>query len=249
MKARKKWGQYFLNSASALSAILETAGIQTDDIILEIGPGKGALTEKLLGLAGKVIAVEKDKGLVRYLKSRFAAELTKKRLILVEKDILELNINQPKYKIVANIPYYITGAILRHFLTAEHQPEQMVLLLQKEVAERIVARDGKESILSISVKAFGKPKYIKKVPAGAFNPSPRVDSAILAVHDISRKNFKGADEKKFFSIVKKGFAHKRKILKSNLGAENKIMTSCNIDLKARAEDLTLVHWLCLAKNY
>lgn len=249
MKAKKGLGQHFLNSASALSAILEAADIQADDVILEIGPGRGALTDKLLGLAGKVVAVEKDKELVEYLRSRFAAELTEKKLILIEKDILKLNIKDKKYKIVANIPYYITGAVLKKFLSAKRQPESMVLLLQKEVAERIASKNGKESILSISIKAFGRPKYVKKVPAGAFNPPPEVDSAILAVYDISRKNFNGIDEKKFFSTVKRGFAHKRKILRGNLGASSEIMASCRIDLKARAEDLTLAHWLCLAKNY
>ena len=129
------------------------------------------------------------------------------------------------YKIVANIPYYVTGQVIRKFLEAENQPDSMTLLLQKEVAERIVAKDGKESLLSLSVKIFGEPKYIQTVKRGSFEPAPNVDSAIIHIADISRKNFEGADadvdgifEEKFFKLIHAGFAHKRKQLLPNLAA-------------------------------
>ena len=153
------------------------------------------------------------------------------------------------YKLVGNIPYYITGALFKKFLTAEHQPSTLVFLIQKEVGERI-ARSKKESILSLSIKAYGTPKYIKTVPAGAFAPAPKVDSAILAVENISRKNFAdAAHEAKFFELVKKGFSQKRKLLKNNLGpGYSSILQNTRIDGKARAEDVPLQMWLEISKT-
>ncbi|HEU0085688.1 MAG TPA: 16S rRNA (adenine(1518)-N(6)/adenine(1519)-N(6))-dimethyltransferase RsmA, partial [Candidatus Paceibacterota bacterium] len=222
--AKKSLGQNFLKSKPALSKIVEAGEIMPSDTILEIGPGKGALTEKLLERAGKVIAIEKDRDLVVFLREKFAQEISTGKLDLREADILDY---QPvdnmqgdplHVKIIANIPYNITGAIFKKFLTSHVQPERMVLLVQHEVAQRIVARDGKESILSISVKAYGSPKMIMKVPARFFSPSPKVDSAVLLVKDISRKFFteNNLDENRFWEIVKKGFAHKRKKLSGNL---------------------------------
>ena len=152
------------------------------------------------------------------------------------------------YKVVGNIPYYITGALFKKFLAAPHQPSTLVFLIQKEVAERI-ARSAKESILSLSVKAYGTPKYIKTVPAGAFSPPPKVDSAILAVENLSRKNFKNAaHEEKFFMLVKKGFAQKRKFLSSNLGpSHSNILQNVGVNPKARAEDVPLGAWLEISR--
>ncbi len=288
-RAKKSLGQNFLKSSLALTKIIEAGEISPDDIILEIGPGKGALTKKLLervyppnsrGGQGKVIAVEKDHELIEILKVKFEKEIKSGTLVLVHEDILKFDINNYKlktinYKLIANIPYNITGAILKKFLTAEHQPERMVLLAQNEVAKRIVARDGKESILSISVKAYGTPKIIMKVPARYFSPAPKVDSAIIAITDISRKNFTsppaplqntilerggmrigGSEgeklEEKFFEILRAGFAHKRKKLSSNL----KKLVSCGSTTSARilaglenkrAEELSLKDWIELAK--
>jgi 16S rRNA (adenine1518-N6/adenine1519-N6)-dimethyltransferase len=166
--------------------------VNEKDIVIEIGPGKGALTEKLLERAGKVIAIEKDCELVKFLQEKFKKEIENGKLELIEGDILKLRITNyelRKYKLIANIPYNITGAIIKKFLTEENQPEKMVLLVQKEVAERIVARDGKESILSLSVKAYGEPKYIMKVSKRFFSPEPKVDSAIIAINNISRGRF------------------------------------------------------------
>ena len=159
------------------------------------------------------------------------------------------DISNDRFAVVGNIPYYITGALFKKFLTAPHQPSTLVFLIQKEVAERI-ARSKKESILSLSVKAYGVPKYIKTVPAGAFSPPPKVDSAILAVEDISRKNFENAaHEAKFFELVKKGFAQKRKLLKNNLGPDYaSVLQKTGIDGKARAEDVLLAQWLAVSKT-
>ena len=264
-KAKKSLGQNFLKSSIALKKIIEAGEISPEDIILEIGPGKGALTEKLLSAqsashneadkekTGCVIAVEKDQNLFVFLSEKFAKEIKNKKLTLKEDDILKVQAGPGQYKVVANIPYNITGAILKKFLTEKNQPSMMVLMVQNEVAKRICVQAGpgrkrKESILSISVKAYGEPKIIMKVPTRYFSPAPKVDSAIISIKNISRKTFieNKINEKKFWEIVRAGFAHKRKKLSSNLK---------NLQVQAgpghgnkRAEDLSLLDWINLAKD-
>jgi 16S rRNA (adenine1518-N6/adenine1519-N6)-dimethyltransferase len=291
-RPKKSLGQNFLKSKEALLKIIDAGDIKADDIVLEVGPGKGALTDYLVKLAGKVIAVEKDRELIPLLLEKYHGEITENKFDLIEQDILEFDPNQLKqldskntgvtnnsYKIIANIPYYITGALIQKFLTAHHQPERMVLLLQKEVAQRIVARNSsknlapeKESILSMSVKAYGTPKYIGTVKAKYFSPQPKVDSGILLIENISRDFFSDLSEDKFFEIMKAGFAHKRKMLLGNLkehfvkkdeknsvvnesplpaGGSNhleEIFEKTNINKKARAEDLTLEQWKRLVRE-
>ncbi len=292
MFLKKTLGQHFLRSTSALLKIVEAACLSRGDTVLEVGPGEGVLTEPLLQQAGKVIAVEKDDRLIPILKDKFQNEIAAGKLELIHADILEFSIfnfqfSKKPYKIVANIPYYITGALIRKFLESETQPSAMVLLLQKEVAKRIVAQDGRESILSISVKAYGVPKYIDTVKAGAFSPPPKVDSAIIAIEGISRKFFmdtasyssfpkggarraedfkslpasesgtpfmkgrmRGEDlagrEKQFFALLKKGFAHPRKLLASNLGISQEKLRDCGVTEKARPENLSVEDWKCLS---
>jgi len=196
-RAKKSLGQNFLKSVVALKEIVKAGEISQDDIILEIGPGKGALTEKLLEKCNHVIAIEKDRELFELLKEKFTKEISAGKLIIFNEDILNFNVKSYKlesYKLIANIPYNITGAIIKKFLTEEHQPSLMVLMVQNEVAKRICVQarprqKSKESILSISVKAYGEPKMIMKVPARYFSPAPKVDSAIIAIKNISRKNF------------------------------------------------------------
>lgn len=263
-KAKKNLGQNFLKSKEALNKMCSAGEVSSKDTVLEIGPGKGALTEKLLEKAGCVIAIEKDKDLISVLEEKFEKEIKSGKLILIENDILDFDpTTSPSlpstYKIIANIPYNITGAIFKKFLSNKIQPERMVILVQKEVAERIVARDDKESILSLSVKAYGTPKYIMKVHKRFFSPEPKIDSAIIAITNISKDNFKKeSDENIFFEIIKTGFAHKRKVLRKNL--ENlhfmevglpkidKIFSILKIDQKSRAEDIKIEKWLTLS-NY
>lgn len=263
-KAKKSLGQNFLKTKSVVYEIIKTANLNSKDIVLEAGPGKGILTQSLLQTAGKVIAVEKDDNLILLLQKEFAKEIKNDKLALVKGDILDFDfkkygLKNGNYKIVANIPYYITSKFLRKTLSSDIQPSKMVLLLQKEVAERI-AKSGKESILSISVKAYGEPKYVKTVKAGNFNPAPKVDSAILFIDNISREfftehkgrsfveSFNGISEEYFFKIVKTGFAHKRKFLISNLrdfmDKENleKIFERIKINKKTRAENLSVEEW-------
>lgn len=255
-KAKKSLGQNFLKSEKALREIVEAAEIKEGDYVLEIGPGRGALTKKLLEAGAFVMAIEKDEMLVEELKVFFADYITAKKLELISADALEFSTenfdsNFP-YKLVANIPYYITGALIEKYLTEKNPPSSATLLVQKEVAERIVTRDGKESILSISVKVFGNPKYISTVPAGAFVPAPKVDSAIIHISNISNKIFEEnhITEKRFFEVVKSGFAHKRKQLGSNLKeiVEKEVFEKCKVDPKSRAEELSVKSWICLSKN-
>jgi 16S rRNA (adenine1518-N6/adenine1519-N6)-dimethyltransferase len=254
MKAKKSLGQNFLKSEPALRKIIEAGEISSSDVVLEIGPGRGALTEKLLAKAGKVIAVEKDRELLEFLTNKFATHIASRTLVLVHGDILEFEMEkyvEGKYKIIANIPYNITGLILKKFLTCDHQPERMVLMVQNEVAKRIVARDGKESILSMSVKAYGEPKMVMKVPSRYFSPAPKVDSAVILITGISRKFFENSkiSEKRFWEVVKSGFAHKRKKLSGNLrgvlGLKKEILEQFG---NKRAEDLALRDWVMLARE-
>ena len=280
MKPNKFLGQNFLNSKKIIADIIKAADLKPDDVVLEVGPGKGILTEALLEAVprGKVIAIEKDKRLFDYLWTKFSDSRKLSKLILVNDDILKFtdySILITGYKIIANIPYYITSHFLRKFLESDYQPSRMVLMLQKEVVERIVARSAsrrkKESILSISVKAYGEPKIIKKVPARYFSPAPKVDSAILLIDNISKKFFEEMAAKKlvslktgikgnltetkflglektFFNLVKQGFSQKRKMLKNNLKSlvlNTRCSTKCGIKETARAEELSVENWRCL----
>ncbi len=264
MLKKKSLGQHFLHAKPYLNTVADAAHIKEGETVLEVGPGEGSLTSVILERGAKVVAIEKDSRLISVLRERFAG----KDFEVIEGDALELPEDrslapwskdgpQSSYKIVGNIPYYITGALFKKFLTAQNQPSTLVFLIQKEVAERIVGnpkqrrgtRSKKESILSLSIKAYGTPKYIKTVPAGAFSPPPKVDSAILAVENISRKNFESsAHEAKFFELVKKGFSQKRKFLKNNLGPDYYgFLQKARIDDRARAEDVPLEKWLELAR--
>lgn len=259
MYAKKSLGQHFLKSERALATIVSSGELKPGDIVLEIGPGQGALTEKLLATSCQVLAVEKDNELHEFLKNKFVSEIASGQLTLVHGDILDFEpesyqLKANSYKLVANIPYNITGAIFKKFLGATHQPERAVLLVQKEVAERIAARDDKESILSISVKAYGEPKFVEKVLAGSFAPAPAVDSAIIAIGNISKTFFAGFSEDDFFRLLRAGFASKRKKLSSNLSSifpKEKVSAAFGIfklDDNVRAEDVPVEIWGKLAQE-
>ena len=264
IKAKKSLGQNFLNSDGALDAIIKAGRVTKGDKVLEIGPGKGALTKRLLETGANVVAVEKDDRLIPILEDLFAKEINTKKLTLIHGDVLKFDpslygLKAKEYKLIANIPYYITGEITRKFLSGNFQPSLIVVLVQKEVAERITTstqgsvkiKEGKESILSISVKAYGQPKYIQTVKAGSFFPPPKVDSAILLIDNISKKNFENIfKEQKFFYVLKTGFAHKRKTLSSNLKrfTTKEKLSEFGINQKERAENITLEQWLEIARN-
>ncbi len=271
---KKSLGQHFLTAEGIVDSMVTSADVTAPDTVLEVGPGRGILTKKLLATGARVLAVEKDAGLIPLLEDMFAKEIAAKQLLLIHKDVLKLDLDtelaqlpiaSSTYKLVANIPYYITGQIIRMFLETSEQPQSMTLLVQKEVAERVVARDGKESLLSLSVKAYGTPTLVRTVSPGSFNPRPTVDSAILHISDISRKKFihkadtkidihTDMNEKTFFEILHLGFAHKRKQLLPNLAQKYQksslveAFEKTGIDIQARAEDVELEKWLALTSH-
>lgn len=259
MRTKKSLGQYFLKSEKALKEIVAAGELKPGETVLEIGPGTGILTKKLLETGVKIFAVEKDDELYKQLEKNYEIEINTGKFMPIHGDILDFEpekygFKQGSYKIIANIPYNITGAILKKFLSTKNRPKKMVLLVQKEVAERIIARSGKESILSIAVKVYGKPRYIETVKAGSFVPIPKVNSAIIAIENISAEFFRNISEKEFFALVQMGFRSKRKKLSSNLShvfAKDKVVevfSKFGIEENARAEDLNLESWKTLAEN-
>lgn len=262
--AKKSLGQNFLNSPGAIKKMVAGADVQPGDVVLEVGPGKGVLTRALLDAGAEVIAIEKDDRLITTLNETFKKEIADKKFVLVHGDALLIDpatlttatgtsLKEHHFKIIANIPYYITGAFFKKYFSEVIQPSTLVVMVQKEVAERI-ARDPKESILSISVKVYGIPHYIDTVIRGSFFPIPNVDSAILSVTEISKKNFIGFSDEQFFEIVKTGFAHKRKKLLGNLRElfEDErlisVFTTNGLSTNIRAEDISLEQWISLVQT-
>jgi 16S rRNA (adenine1518-N6/adenine1519-N6)-dimethyltransferase len=257
---KKSLGQNFLKSRKAINDMISASQISENDVVVEIGPGKGALTLPLLETGATVIAFELDGRMIEFLQEKCASFIESRQLILVHQDVLEVDLGKytfgKPYKLVANIPYYITNLIIRNFLSGEYQPTTMCLLVQKEVAERIVSRDGKESILSLSVKLFGTPKYITKVAKHYFSPIPKIDSAVILISEISRKTLINKNhEMTFFKIIKIAFGQKRKQAIKNLSIleDKKIWTdifeSININIHARAEDISFTSWLKIVDKY
>ena len=237
--------------ARTAERIAEAAEITSSDTVLEIGPGTGMLTRALLARAKCVVAVEADVELIPRLEETFQEDLEKGKLRLVSADIRSYDPSElGAYKLVANIPYYITGEIIRTFLSGKSKPGSMTLLVQKEVAERIV-RSKKESLLSLSVKVYGTPHYRFTVPRGAFVPAPNVDSAVLSVTGIHDSFASSTEEGAFFKLLHAGFAHKRKLLVRNLedvAPRDAILTAfheASLPEKVRAEDVSLASWKLL----
>lgn len=256
-RAKKSLGQHFLTSEPAVAKMVSAAGVQPGDTVLEIGPGRGVLTAALLEAGARVVAIELDRDVIAPLTARFDTQVYDGRLTIVEADFLTLSDDQldelvgTTYKVVANIPYYVTNAMIERCMTARTQPKAVSFLIQKEVAERIVARDGKGSILSIAVQAYAQPKLVSRVSAGSFNPPPKVDSAIIALENPSRELFTrepAISESDFFRVVKTGFAHKRKMLVGNLTdiapreAVEQALKEKGLPATVRAEDLSLEQW-------
>jgi 16S rRNA (adenine1518-N6/adenine1519-N6)-dimethyltransferase len=225
----------------------DAGNVKKGDTVLEIGPGTGVLTRELLARGAKVVAIEADERAITSLEESFKTEITNKNLVIIHADIrtttLEtLGISEHTYKVVANIPYYLSGMLFRTFLESTTQPSDLVFL------------DPKESLLSISVKIFGDPRYVETVKKGNFSPSPKVDSAIIAVSNISHSRFNGIPEALFFKILHAGFRAKRKQLLGNLTLlyprEFLLHTFSTLGLKddVRGEDLVLSQWLALISS-
>ena len=256
-ETKKSLGQHFLNNPRIPEKMAEAGRISKGDIVVEVGPGTGALTKTLLAYGAKVIALEADKRAIASLEETFEEEIAVGSLQIHHTDIregipTELKIVNRGYKVVANIPYYLSGMLFRMFLEAQKQPSDLIFLVQKEIAQRI-ARDPKESLLSLSVKAYGTPSYICTVSRGNFTPPPKVDSAIIAITDISRNRFAAVDEHFFFEVLHVGFAAKRKQLLGNLASRfdrsalTEIFETLELPLKVRGEDLSVETWMKLVR--
>ncbi len=254
LKPLKRRGQNFLTNPKILATIIKAGELKKNDIVLEVGPGLGILTQELAKKVRKVIAVEIDTKLTNYLKEKFK---NYKNIKIIQGDILKFKISNLKiqnYKIIANLPYNITGAVLKKFLSEKPKPKLMVLMIQKEVAERIVERSNKRSIISLMVKFYGKPEIISYVSKNNFWPRPKVDSSILRIKEINKKyKLKSKEEKKFFKLIRDGFSSPRKQLVNNLAKIikkeeiKKIFKKIGFDPKIRAENLNLDNWFTLYK--
>jgi 16S rRNA (adenine1518-N6/adenine1519-N6)-dimethyltransferase len=254
---KKSLGQHFLNSDYAPKRMCDVADILPGEVVLEIGPGTGALTKELLVRGAHVIALEADPRAIEALNSTFSEEIASGQLIVKHGDarIIDfkgLGLDSVTYKVVANIPYYISGLLFRSLLEAEYQPKTLVFLVQKEVATRI-ARDKKESLLSLSVKIFGNPTYICTISRGHFTPPPKVDSAIIAVKAISKDRLQNLEQTAFFELLHLGFGQKRKQLLGNLSTVyervkiEEALTTLQLPRTVRAEDISITQWVELAR--
>jgi 16S rRNA (adenine1518-N6/adenine1519-N6)-dimethyltransferase len=256
LRADKSLGQNFLQDHFALQAIASAAEIQPTDTVLEIGPGLGSLTRYLAAAAKQVGAVELDMDLLVPLRAVLAPY---SNVQIIHGDILKLSpqklVTEEDYIVAANIPYYITSAVIRHLLESNPKPRRIVLTIQKEVAERICAKPGDMSLLALSVQVYGNPRIAARIPANAFFPEPKVDSAVLNVDIYSDPLIKPELIEAFFKMIKAGFSQKRKTLRNSLSSglhisttsAAEILTKANIDPMRRAETLSIEEWQTLCE--
>jgi len=258
LRPDKRLGQNFLVDESVIQKIVDIAEIAVDDTVLEIGPGAGGLTVCLAQVARQVVAVELDGRLMPVLEHALSPY---SNVRLVQGDILALDparlLDSPGYLVVANIPYYITSALIRHLLEARNQPGRLVLTVQREVAERICASPGDLSLLALSVQVYGQPQVQARIPAGAFYPAPKVDSAVVRVDLYPQPAIPAGLREAFFRLAKAGFSQKRKTLENALAASlawpkdqaRALLLAAGIDPRRRAETVSLDEWGALARRY
>ena len=268
LRPDKKLGQNFLIDSAALERIVNIAEVGPKDFVLEIGPGLGSLTRYLAATARQVLAIELDRKLIPVLKDNLAEY---PNVILIQGDILNLRLDEaipqldlnPRsdenstYLVVANIPYYITSALLRHLLEAQFKPSRVVLTVQREVAERICAAPGDLSLLALSVQVYGQPQVKAHIPAGRFYPPPQVDSAVVRVDLYQEPLVPTSWLNDFFRLAKAGYSQKRKTLRNALAGGlampsqqvNELLVGAQIDPQRRAETLTIPEWKALTEIY
>jgi len=254
MRPNKAFGQNFLIDRSILMKIVEAAEINTDDAILEVGAGTGVLTRELAQRARRVVAVELERDMLALLAKTTSYS---PNVELVARNLLFLNpveiFGKTPYKLVANLPYYITAPTFRHFLENANSPRVLVVMVQQEVAQRIVAQPGDMSVLAISIQFYGQPRILHHVPASSFYPAPKVDSAILRVDVQSDAPLLPSERESFFRLVQAGFSEKRKQLHNSLTHglhyKNEIirawLATAGIEASRRAETLSIAEWLQL----
>ena len=262
LRPKKGLGQNFLADPAALARIAAAADLSPQDLVVEVGAGAGHLTHLLAEQAGRVIAVELDDDLVAILQAEFVHS---PNVEIVHGDILQISrlptsqspIPNLGYKVVGNLPYYITSAVLRHFLEEPPRPRLVVVTVQREVAERIVARPGDMSLLAVSVQFYGQPRIVARIPAGAFYPPPQVDSAVVRI-DVGEQPAvtlpEGVSERDYFRVVKAGFGQRRKTLRNSLSGGlalppdqvEEALHRAGIDPRRRAQTLSLEEWAGVA---
>lgn len=258
VRAAKGIGQHFLVDRSALGAIVDAAELTKDDDVLEIGPGPGVLTAALAERARSVTAVEIDERMIAVLTDTVGA---RHNVRIVRADALEVDLyglgDRPPTRIVANLPYQITSPLLMKFLEDRRRPPRIVVLVQDEVARRIVAQPGdvkERGFLSIFVQSFAVPTIVRRVPARSFRPPPKVDSAVVALRTLGMPAFGSLDQHRFLALVSDTFRHRRKQLRGALGFEagvskeraDSALRTAGIDPSQRPEELSLVQWVALA---
>lgn len=257
IRPQKSKGQNFLFDQNIVKKIIAAAAIDKKDTVLEVGPGLGVLTGELIGVAGRLVAVELDQKLADFLQAEF---FDHQNFELVTEDILKINpekigLNNFGYKIVSNLPYSITARFLRIFLEQKIKPTQMILMLQKEVAERLSAQPGQMSLLALSAQFYSEPEILFLVSPSSFWPAPEVYSAVVRLK--LKEKLPKIDEKKLFRLARMGFASKRKQLQNNLSAGlhlkneevKNILISLGFDEKIRAQDLGVDDWIKLAEKF
>ncbi|MEK9132182.1 MAG: 16S rRNA (adenine(1518)-N(6)/adenine(1519)-N(6))-dimethyltransferase RsmA [Patescibacteria group bacterium] len=243
--AKKSLGQNFLKNPHVIEKIIEAADLKADDVVVEAGPGMGVLTEALLLKVKKVIAIEKDSQLFGILTQKFEYSIRIGALKLISGDALKIAPPSGKFKLVANIPYYITSPLLDHFIRENTQnlPQLAVVLVQKEVAAKICAAPPRMNVLALHVQTFGDPEIVMHVSKGNFSPAPKVDSAVIKI-EFSAKQKVSCDLKKYFELIHSAFAHKRKMLRGTL--PESLLKAAGIDPTVRPETLQLNGWERLA---
>ncbi len=261
-ETKKSLGQHFLNSPVVPRLMTEAGNVKEGDLVVEIGPGTGALTRELLATGARVLALEADRRAIDVLNETFKDEIATGQLEVThldarQLDLSSLGLKDYSFKVVANIPYYLTGQLFRAFLSGKVQPSSLVFLVQKEVGKRATVhldRGEKESLLSLSISAFGEPKYIKTIGKGHFSPAPKVDSAIVLVENINRDRFQDLNPDNFFAILHLGFGSKRKQLLGNLSQDyprdfvTEVLTDLGLKIDIRAEDIGIEDWVKIAKR-
>lgn len=253
LEPKKSLGQNFLFDDGLLARIAASAELTPADAVLEVGAGLGSLTQHLAQAAGRVVAVEIDQRLIPILNARLAHYTN---VAVVQGDILTIDLADwfpDPYVAVGNVPYYITGAILRRLLDGSPRPSPLVLTVQKEVADRLTAEPPHMSLLAVSVRYYGSPRLVTVVKAGAFWPRPDVDSAVVRI-DVADPATRGVDERAFFRLTRAGFSEKRKQLKNNLAqlglppaALEQALAAAGVDGRRRAETLSVEEWVALCK--
>ena len=255
---KKSLGQNFLKNDAVIAQIVDFSAITKDDVVIEIGPGQGVLTEALAQRAKKVIAIELDDRLISTLDKRFEEC---NNVTIVHGDVLHMNINEliaqyDVYKVVANIPYYITAPIIRLFLEQEHSPKSLTFMVQKEMAERLSAEPGQMSIIAVAAQYYAHVTYGFTVPRQDFEPVPAVDSAVIQLTMKNERMDASVDTKDFFRIVKMGFSARRKTLSNNLANGlhvskddiGAILTAIAIKENVRAQELSIAQWIALTQE-